>query len=69
MEYCSCNGTLLWLWFRDYHYDSAHVVFERSTDREWQNPPGTSSDGRASFLVQVAWVLVNQRQEKLSVNN
>ena len=24
----------------------AHAVFEKSTDREWHNPSGTSSDGR-----------------------
>ena len=30
----------------------AHVVFERSTDREWHNPSGTSSDGRDDSLEQ-----------------
>ena len=46
----------------------AHVSFEISTDKEWQNIWGTT-DGRASSLEQVAWVLATQRQEQLSVIN
>ena len=45
-----------------------HIVFERSTNREWLNPPGTFSVGQCGSLEQVAWVLVIQK-ENLSVNN
>ena len=47
----------------------AHVAFERSTDEEWHNLSGTSSDGWGRSLEQVARVPATQRQEKLSVNN
>ena len=47
----------------------AHIVFKRSLDKEWHNPSETSSDGRDSALEEVAWVLVTQRQEVLSVKN
>ena len=30
----------------------AHAMFERFTDREWHNPPGTSSDSRCDPLKQ-----------------
>ena len=46
----------------------ANLVFERSTDREWQKPSITSSEGQGGSLEQVARVLASQRQE-LFVNN
>ena len=46
-----------------------HVLFERSTDGEWHNPPGTSSEGGGGSLEQVAWMPTTQRQEKLSIDN
>ena len=42
----------------------AYIVFERSTDGEWHNPSGTSSDGQGGLLEQVAWVLATQKQKK-----
>ena len=49
----------------------AHIMFERSTEGEFHNPTGTSSDGRTGSLEQVAWVLATQRQKDfpLKINN
>ena len=47
----------------------AHVVFEKSTDGEWHNLFGTSSDGGGDSLDQVVWLLATQRQEELAFNN
>ena len=37
----------------------AHAVFERSTDREWHNLVGTSSNGRADSFEQNCLAVVN----------
>ena len=47
---------------------SDFVMFERSTDRGWHNPSGTSYDSRGGLLEQVSRVLATQRQEKLPLN-
>ena len=44
-------------------------MFERSTDRGWYNLSGTSFDDWGGWLEQITWVMVTQKQEKLSVNN
>ena len=40
----------------------AHTVLERSTDKEWHNPSGSSSDGRGDLLA-------TQKTKELFINN
>ena len=42
----------------------AHTVFERSTDREWHNPSGTSSDSRGDPLEQCCLGVGNARTRR-----
>ena len=44
-----------------------HLVLERSTDKEWYNSSGTSSNGQGHLLEQITRVLATQKQEDLFV--
>ena len=47
---------------------SVPALYLKDPQMEDKNLSGTSSYGWGDLLKQVAWVLANQRQEKLSIN-
>ena len=48
---------------------SAHIVFERSTDKEWHNPSGTSSECRGDPLEENGQGIGNLKTRRTLRNN